>query len=55
LNACDPALPSAEGLAAQAQACQAAGCQGIYYYNYGLLTRKRLDWVAQANAGVRER
>jgi len=55
LNACEPALPGADGLAAQARACQAAGCQAIYYYNYGLLTSKRLDWVAQANAGVRQR
>lgn len=55
LNACEPALCSAAGLTAQAQTCQAAGCRGIYYYNYGLLTQKRLDWVAQANAGVQKR
>jgi hypothetical protein len=53
LNACEPALRDAASLAAQARACQAAGCQGIYYYNYGLLTGHRLDWVAHANAGVR--
>jgi hypothetical protein len=55
LNACEPTLRSAVALAAQVQACQAAGCQGVYYYNYGLLTQKRLDWVAQANAGVKVR
>jgi hypothetical protein len=54
LNAGQPALRSADELAAQARACRAAGCQGIYYYNYGLLTPNRLDWVAQAHAGVRE-
>jgi hypothetical protein len=52
LNACEPALRNAAALVAQIQACQAAGCRGIYYYNYGLLTHKRLDWVARANAGV---
>ena len=37
---------------AQAQACLAAGCQGIYYYNYGLLPPDRLTWVARANREV---
>jgi hypothetical protein len=52
LNACSPALRSPEALAAQAGACEATGCHAIYYYNYGLLTHRRLDWVAQANAAV---
>ena len=52
LNACNPALGGAAGLSAQARACLAAGCRGIYYYNYGLLTPDRLGWVAQANRGV---
>ena len=52
LNACDPAVGSAAGIAAQAQACTEAGCQGIYYYNYGLLAPDRLIWVAQANREV---
>jgi hypothetical protein len=52
LNVCDPAVGSGAGIAAQAQACVAAGCQGIYYYNYGLLTPDRLTWVAQANREV---
>ena len=52
LNACNPALGDAAALAAQAQACLTAGCQGIYYYNYGLLTPDRLGWVAQANREV---
>ncbi len=52
LNACSPSLRSPGALAAQAQACEAAGCHAIYYYNYGLLTHRRLEWVAQANAAV---
>ena len=55
LNACEPGVRNAAGLAAQVHACQEAGCQGIYYYNYGLLTPVRLAWVGQANAGVAER
>ena len=55
LNACDPALGGAAGLAAQARVCLAAGCRGIYYYNYGLLTPDRLNWVAQANREVGRR
>jgi hypothetical protein len=53
LNACEPSL-NAGVLAAQVRACHEADCQGIYAYNYGLLTEKRLDWVGQAYAGVSE-
>ena len=52
LNACNPALGGSAGLSAQVQACLTAGCRGIYYYNYGLLTPGRLGWVAQANREV---
>lgn len=52
LNACNPAVSSAAGIVAQAQACVDAGCQGIYTYNYGLLTPDRLSWVARANGEV---
>jgi hypothetical protein len=52
LNACNPALSDATELTSQAQACFTAGCQAIYYYNYGLLTPERLSWVAQANREV---
>jgi hypothetical protein len=48
INACAP-TPNAAALAAQAAACWSAGCEGVYYYNYGLLNEKRLSWVAQAN------
>jgi hypothetical protein len=54
LNAASPTLGDASALIGQALACQAAGCRAVYYYNYGLLTRRRLDWVAQANACVRQ-
>lgn len=52
LNACNPAISSAAGIAAQVQACTEVGCQGIYFYNYGLLTPDRLSWVAQASREV---
>jgi hypothetical protein len=52
LNACNPVVNSAAEIAAQAQACVDAGCQGIYTYNYGLLTPDRLGWVAEANGEV---
>ena len=55
LNACSPSLPGGASLEAQALACHAAGCKAIYHYNYGLLTERRLAWVAQANAAVRQR
>ncbi|HKJ28299.1 MAG TPA: hypothetical protein VJ965_11720 [Anaerolineales bacterium] len=47
LNACAP-TPSAGILAGQAGACIEVGCQGVYFYNYGLLTHRRLGWVGQA-------
>jgi hypothetical protein len=49
LNACAP-TPSAAALGAQVQACREAGSQAVYYYNYGLLSTKRLRWVREANA-----
>ena len=55
LNACAPSLSGGSSLEAQALACHAAGCSAIYHYNYGLLTERRLAWVAQANAAVLER
>ena len=48
INACAP-TPGVGVLAAQVQAAISAGADSIYYYNYGLLTQKRLDWVAQVN------
>lgn len=55
LNACSPSLSGGESLEAQVVACRAAGCSAVYHYNYGLLTERRLAWVAQANAAVLER
>lgn len=48
INACSPTSSGAV-LSAQAAACVDAGCQGVYFYNYGLVTHQRLVWVAQAN------
>ena len=48
LNACAP-CDSASGLAAQATAARDAGATAIYYYNYGMLTERRLAWLATAN------
>jgi hypothetical protein len=52
LNACNPELGAAAELVTQAQASLVAGCQAIYYYNYGLLTPERLGWAARANREV---
>ncbi len=51
INACSP-TQSAASLTAQAAACLKAGCEGVYFYNYGLLNQKRLNWVSQANKTV---
>ncbi len=52
LNACSPTLSNGTELTAQALACHAAAGRAIYHYNYGLLTDRRLEWVAQANLAV---
>ena len=54
LNAASPALEVSAALVDQAAACQASECVGIYYYNYGLLTPRRLNWVAEANERLRK-
>jgi hypothetical protein len=43
-----PEAPSAESLALRSQAARAGGANGINYYNYGLIPKKRLDWVGAA-------
>jgi hypothetical protein len=43
-----PETPSAEQLALRSQAALAGGANGINYYNYGLIPKKRLDWVGGA-------
>jgi hypothetical protein len=52
LNACSPTLTESAELTAQVLVCHAAACSAVYHYNYGLLTERRLDWVAQANSAV---
>ncbi len=50
LSACHPFATSADDLAAKVAICMKEGAGGVYYYNYGMLTNERLDWVACANA-----
>ena len=50
LSAGHPIAASAENLAAKVAICAKEGAGGVYYYNYGMLTEERLDWVAHANA-----
>jgi hypothetical protein len=54
LNACASSARDGASLVAQSLACKSAGCTAVYFYNYGLLTQRRLDWVAQANASILE-
>ncbi len=51
LNACAP-IPDAGTLTAQALACRSVGCEGVYYYNYGLLNDKRLGWISGINLAL---
>jgi hypothetical protein len=49
MSAGHPIAASAGDLAAKAAICQQEGAEGVYYYNYGMLTEERLDWVGAAN------
>lgn len=49
LNACAPNIKDDATLVAQARAAREANCAAVYYYNYGLLSSRRLEWVARAN------
>ena len=42
-----PEMRGAADVAARTAAAIAAGCDGINYYNYGLVPRARLDWIRQ--------
>ncbi len=53
LNACAPSIRSQTVLAAQALAAKDAGCAAVYVYNYGLLTRRRLEWSGNALRAAR--
>jgi hypothetical protein len=52
MSAGHPIAISAGNLAAKAAICAKEGAEGIYYYNYGMLTNERLDWVGRANSQV---
>jgi hypothetical protein len=43
-----PETPNAEQLALRSRAALAGGANGINYYNYGLIPKKRLGWVGGA-------
>ena len=47
-----PEMADAEQLALRSRAARAGGAEGINYYNYGLIPRKRLDWVGGAVASL---
>jgi hypothetical protein len=51
INACAPTA-GAVVLEGQVAACLDVDCKGVYFYNFGLLTHKRLAWVTQANASI---
>lgn len=55
LNAGHPDTLSASDLTRKALIAADEGATGIFYYNYGLLTRERLRWVAAANAALAAR
>lgn len=50
-----PEIASADALSARALAAQRAGCDGLNFYNYGLIPQPRLDWIGQACRLVREK
>jgi len=53
LNACAP-TSSGSQLKAQTLAACRAGSRAVYYYNYGLLTERRLAWTRQALLALEE-
>jgi hypothetical protein len=55
LNAGHPDAVSEANLVAKALIASDEGAGGVFYYNYGLLTRERLGWVAAANAALAAR
>ena len=44
--------PSPQALARRSQAALAGGAEGINYYNFGLIPRKRLEWIGGAVASL---
>ncbi len=52
LNAGHPDALSRDNLVAKARIAVTEGAGAVIYYNYGLLTRERLDWVRSANEAV---
>ncbi|GGA49585.1 hypothetical protein [Pelagibacterium lentulum] len=48
-----PEIVSSDDLASRAIVAKAAGCDGLNFYNYGLIPAPRLDWIGAATAAVR--
>jgi len=38
-------MNGADDISVRTAAARRAGCDGINYYNYGLVPRARLDWI----------
>ncbi|WP_127143925.1 hypothetical protein [Pelagibacterium montanilacus] len=49
-----PETRSGDQLEGRARAAKAAGCNGLNFYNYGLIPEPRLDWIGQACHAVRD-
>ena len=47
-----PEMSDAAALARRTRAAVASGCDGLSFYNYGLVPEARLDWVRQAMAAA---
>jgi hypothetical protein len=54
LDAGHPDALSEENLIAKARIAASEGAGAVFYYNYGLLTRRRLGWVRSANRALLE-
>jgi len=48
-----PEIVSGDDLTARTMAAKAIGCDGLNFYNYGLIPQPRLDWIGQATRAVR--
>jgi hypothetical protein len=47
-----PEMPNAERLARVSGAALAGGAAGVNYYNYGLIPKKRLEWIGHTVASL---
>lgn len=52
LNPSSPSVRSSDDLAGKVLLARRKGAVAVAYYNYGLLTQKRLEWIAEAHQMV---